>query len=78
MDTKDVHSTGNMQKHAKLCWGAEALDAADNAKDASEVRTKIIGSILRTGSIATTFEHKGKGKIMYSHRQYTRAETRYV
>ncbi|KAF8545826.1 hypothetical protein OG21DRAFT_1479752 [Imleria badia] len=66
LDTKDVRSTGNMRKHVRLCWGTEVLDATDNAKDASE----------RTDTIAAAFERKGKGKIMYSHRQHTRAETR--
>ncbi|KAF8550525.1 hypothetical protein OG21DRAFT_1384020, partial [Imleria badia] len=76
LDTKDARSTGNMRKHVRLCWGAEILDAADNAKDASEVRTNIVGSVQRTGSIAAAFERKGKGKISYSHRQHTRSETR--
>ena len=78
LDMKDARSTGNMWKHAKICWGAKALDAADNAKDASEVCMKIVRSILQTGLIATAFKRKGKGKITYSHRQYTHAETRYV
>ncbi|KIK71781.1 hypothetical protein PAXRUDRAFT_181890 [Paxillus rubicundulus Ve08.2h10] len=75
LDTKDARSTGNMRKHVKLCWGTEVLDAADNAKDASEVRTNIVGSIQQTGSIVAAFERKGKGKITYGHRQHTRTET---
>ncbi|KAG1852959.1 hypothetical protein C8R48DRAFT_749732 [Suillus tomentosus] len=69
-------STGNMRKHVKLCWGDEVLQSADQAKDAQEVRTKIVGSILRSGSITTSFERKGKGKVTYSHRQHTRTETK--
>ncbi|KAG2097504.1 uncharacterized protein F5147DRAFT_747453 [Suillus discolor] len=72
----DARSTGNMRKHVRLCWGDEVLKAADSAKDADEVRLKIVGSILQNGSITASFECKGKGKIMYSHRQHTRAETR--
>jgi hypothetical protein len=52
------------------------MSAADDAKDANEVRTKIVAGILRDGSITTPFERKGKGKVMYSHRQHTRAETK--
>ncbi|KAF8141796.1 hypothetical protein EV363DRAFT_1150501, partial [Boletus edulis] len=84
LDTKDARSTGNMRKHVRLCWGAGILDAADNAKDASEVCTNIVGSVQQTGSIAAAFEHKGKGKITYlrfgrftySHHQHTHSETR--
>ena len=33
---KDAKSTGNIQKHAKECWGPEMVDAADQSKDAKE------------------------------------------
>ncbi|KAF8133382.1 hypothetical protein EV363DRAFT_1162111 [Boletus edulis] len=75
LDTTDAHSTGNMQKHAKKCWGSEALKAADSAKNAVEVCEKIVSSILHTGSITQSFERKGKGKVTYSHRQHMRTET---
>jgi hypothetical protein len=76
LDKKDARSTGNMRKHVKSCWGEDTLNAADDAKDANEVRTKIVGGILKNGSITTSFERKGKGKVTYSHRQHTRAETK--
>ncbi|KAF8121439.1 hypothetical protein EV363DRAFT_1185876 [Boletus edulis] len=76
LDTTDARSTGNMRKHAKKCWGSEALKAADSAKNAVEVREKIVGSILHTGSITQSFERKGKGKVTYLHRQHTRTETK--
>jgi hypothetical protein len=76
LDKKDARSTGNMRKHVKSCWGDGVMSAADDAKDANEVRTKIVAGILRDGSITTSFERKGKGKVMYSHRQHTRAETK--
>ena len=77
LDKGDAHSTGNMRKHVRSCWGADVLDVAGEAKNANEVRSKIVGSILRDGSITAAFERKGKGKVTYSHRQHTRAETRY-
>ncbi|KAG1872981.1 hypothetical protein DFJ58DRAFT_836802 [Suillus subalutaceus] len=46
LNKKDARSTGNMQKHVKSCWGNAALTAADDAKDAKEVQTKIVTSIL--------------------------------
>ncbi|KAG1844640.1 hypothetical protein DFJ58DRAFT_852836 [Suillus subalutaceus] len=62
LDKGDVRSTGNMRKHVRSCWGEEVLRAADEAKDANEVRKKIVGSVLRNGSITASFERKGKGK----------------
>lgn len=76
LDKKDARSTGNMRKHVKSCWGEDTLNAADSAKDANEVRTKIVGGILKNGSIMASFERKGKGKVTYSHRQHTHGETR--
>ena len=76
LNTADARSTGNMRKHAKKCWGAEALKAADSVKNADDVREKIVGSILRTGSIMQAFERKGQGKVTYLHRQHTCAETK--
>jgi hypothetical protein len=77
LDKGDAHSTGNMCKHVRSCWGADVLRAADEAKDANEVWSKIVGSVLRDRTITASFARKGKGKVTYSHRQHTRAETRY-
>lgn len=76
LDKKDARSTGNMRKHVRSCWGNEVLEAAGQAKDAKEVRDKIVKSVLRDGSITAAFERKGNGKITYSHRQHTKTETR--
>jgi len=74
MGTKDAQSTGNMRKHAKKCWGSEVLEAADAMKGRDEAREKVVGSILKNGSITQAFEPQGKGKQHYSHRQLTRTE----
>ena len=76
LDTKDCRSTSNLRKHAKSCWGEEVVKAADDARNADEVCTKIVPNYLRDGSITAAFERKGKGNIMYSHRQHTRQETK--
>ncbi|KAF8449518.1 hypothetical protein L210DRAFT_3641111 [Boletus edulis BED1] len=60
LDTKDARSTGNMRKHARKCWGDEPVSAADDAKDANEARTKVVGGILKNGKITQLFERKGK------------------
>lgn len=76
LDKKDARSTGNMRKHVKSCWGQDVLNPADDTKDANEVRSKIVPSVLWDGSITASFERKGKGKITYSHCQHTRTETK--
>ena len=78
LDKKDARSTGNLRKHVKSCWGDEVLQAADEAKNANEVRMNIVASVLRNGSITASFERKGKGQVTYSHRQHTRTETKWV
>ncbi|KAG2088933.1 uncharacterized protein F5147DRAFT_587403, partial [Suillus discolor] len=65
LDKKDAKSTSNMRKHAKLCWGEESINMADEAKNANEARTIISGA--KNGSIVASFECKGKGKVIYSH-----------
>ncbi|KAG1835928.1 hypothetical protein DFJ58DRAFT_670163, partial [Suillus subalutaceus] len=62
-------------KHVKACWGDDVLQTADQAKDAEEVRTRLLVESYET-SITASFERKGKGKVMYSHRQHTRTETK--
>ena len=75
LDTKDSRSTGNLRKHIKSCWGIDVMDAADDAKDTNEVRTKIVNGILRNGTITKAFKRKGK-ESTYSNRPHTPAETR--
>jgi hypothetical protein len=62
-----------------MCWGDEAVSAADNTKDLDGARTVLAKSGLkRNGSITDAFERIGKEKVSYSHRQHTYTETRYV
>ncbi|KAH0838740.1 hypothetical protein J3R83DRAFT_7099 [Lanmaoa asiatica] len=76
LDTGDVWSMSNLQKHVKSCWGQQVLEAANDAKDADEVRTKIVLNTLWNGSITTAFKRKGKGKLTYLHQQHTQQETK--
>ena len=71
-------STSNLIRHARKCFGEDTVKAAKNAKDAREVRDKIVGSILRDGTITAVFQRKDREKVSYSHRQHTRTETRLV
>ncbi|KAF9221349.1 hypothetical protein BS17DRAFT_844603, partial [Gyrodon lividus] len=74
LDMTDARLTGNMWKHTRKCWGEDSLKATDAAKNATEVREKIVGSILCTRSITQAFKMQGKGNVTYSHRQHTCAE----
>jgi hypothetical protein len=74
LDKKDAGSTSNLHKHAKICWGLDTVKAAMEAQNASEARQ--ILSQSKDGSISAAFQIKGKGKVMYSHRQHTRTETK--
>ena len=77
LDSKDRSSTGNLRRHARSCWGDEAVDTACTAANIEEAREKVVGALLRDGSITAAFERKkGDSKVTYSHRPHTRAETR--
>ena len=77
LDKKDAGATGNLHKHAKVCWGGAAMDAADNAASADEACKAIIPNILKDGSIAVAYKLK-KGTTTYSHCQHTHEQTKYV
>jgi len=67
LDKKDSNSTGNLQKHAKQCWGAETLAAADQTKNVLEAHASVTSLVLKNGSITAIFERLGKAKVTYSH-----------
>ena len=67
-----------MRKHAKVCWGSEAVRAADTTKNAEAVRTAIDASKSKDGSLTEIFMRIGKYKVSYSHRQRNVTETRCV
>jgi ribosome maturation protein Sdo1 len=76
LDTGDAKSTSNMRKHAKKCWSANVVAAADKANNANEVQLTTVKGLLDPQSITATFEWKGKGKVTFSHRQHTKTESR--
>jgi hypothetical protein len=65
-----------MRKHAKKCWGADIVALTDKARNANEIRSTTNKGAIDSQSITAAFERKGKGKVKYSHRQHTRAESR--
>jgi len=78
LDKGDVKSTGNMQKHAKKCWGDEVVTSANVADNANEVHATTIKGFLNLQLITAAFKRKGKDKVTFSHRQHTKTEVRCV
>ena len=76
LDKGDRKSTSNLRKHAKICWGSEAIEAADNTRDVDAAREILSKTKLRDGSITAEFKRIGKGKVTFSARQHTTAEAR--
>jgi len=79
LDTTDRNSTGNLRKHARLCWGIENIAGADACGNLNNARVALNNAKkLKDGSITAVFKRKGKGKLTYSHRQHDKAQTRFV
>ena len=78
LDTGDVKSTGNLQKHARGCWGEEAVTAANNTKNVWAAREALGKAKLVDGSIMAAFERVAKDRVTYSHCQHTSSEAWYV
>lgn len=78
LDTGDAKSTGNLRRHAKVCWGEETVAAADNTRDVTTAREALGNTKSVDGSITAVFQRAAKGKVTYSHRQHTKVEARYV
>jgi hypothetical protein len=76
LDKGDRKSTSNLRKHAKTCWGSEAVEAADNTRDVDAAREILSKAKKRDGSITTEFKRIGKGKVTFSARQHTTTEAR--
>ena len=76
LDTADAKSTSGLRRHAKKCWGEDAVEAADGTQDLDSARLVLAKTKLRDGSITAQFERIGKTKITYSHRQHTTTQAR--
>lgn len=82
LDTPDATSTSNLTKHAKKCWGETTVKTAQDAGSIIGIRRALArAEVQEDGSIRACFNKvgsKGTGKVLYSHRQFTREETRCV
>lgn len=81
LDTSDGKSTSNLRRHAKLCWGEEAVTSADAVRTHGAARQVVERSLkTRDGSITAMFKRikGGESNVTYSHRQHTKTEVRYA
>lgn len=76
LNTADATSTSNLRRHAKTCWGDEAVAAAGSASDVHAARAVLAKPLVRDASITAAFERVAKDKVTFSHRQHTKTESR--
>jgi hypothetical protein len=76
LDTGDAKSTSNLRKHAKICWGDDAVAAADSTRNVQAAREVLAKMKPGNSSITQAFERAAKGTVTYSHRQHTTTEAR--
>ncbi|KAF8814221.1 hypothetical protein BYT27DRAFT_7073667, partial [Phlegmacium glaucopus] len=76
LDKGDANSTGNLLRHARICWGTEAVEAATATQDLNAACDVLAKTKLWDGSILTEFQHISKSKVTYRHTQHTTSEAR--
>jgi hypothetical protein len=78
LDKGDAKSTSSLRRHAKNCWGDEAVQAADDTHNLEAARGVLAKTKLHNGLITADFERikNEKGTATYGHSQHTSAETR--
>lgn len=76
LDTGDAKSTSNLRKHAKVCWGDDAVAGADTTRNVQAAREVLAKMKSVDSSITGAFERAAKGSVTYSHRQHTTTEAR--
>ena len=78
LDTTDAKSTSNLRKHAKFCWGDEAVAVADQMWDVLAAWKALKKMVKKDGSILEAFEWVAKSKVTNSHCQHTTMETQCI
>ncbi|RPD59519.1 hypothetical protein L227DRAFT_503634 [Lentinus tigrinus ALCF2SS1-6] len=75
LDTKDAMSTANLGSHVASCWSVEVMCVAQELGHLKHSHP-MVEAYGRSGTITMAFKCTGKGKVMYSVRPHTSAETR--
>ena len=66
----DANSTSNLLRHARICWGSEAVQAATATQDLDAAREVLSKTKLRDGTILAEFQRLSKDKVTYRHSAY--------
>jgi len=67
-----------MRCHAKVCWGVEAIEAADGTQDKKAALRALENLETNNGSIVAAFQQVGKRKPIYNLSQHTKTKARYA
>jgi hypothetical protein len=73
LDSGNKSSTGNLNKHAKNCWGVAAFEAGKTLGKAETLR-QVVNVVRETGKLTTAFDFKHLSKPTYSNIGHTREE----
>ena len=74
----DANSTSNLLRHARICWGSEAVQAATAMQDLDAAREVLSKTKLRDGTILAKFQRLSKDKVTNRHTQHMTSEARYL
>ena len=69
LEKGDRKSTSNLSKHAKIFWGANTVEIADETCDVDTAHKVLSKTKLQDGSIIAEFTQIGKGKVTFSTHQ---------
>ncbi|KIM63544.1 hypothetical protein SCLCIDRAFT_117037, partial [Scleroderma citrinum Foug A] len=67
LDKGDAHSTGNLHRHVKTCWGEDPSISAARSPHVGQVATacEAVKNYAANGSITTAFERKNKSVHLF-------------
>lgn len=63
LDIGDAKSTSNLHQHVKVCWGEEAMAAANNTWGVKTAQDVLAHVKVMDGSIMVLFQCAAKGRV---------------
>jgi len=67
-----------MRRHAKVCWGAEAIEVANGTRDKDAALRALENLETNNGSIVAAFQQVSEGKPIYDIHQHSKNEAWYT
>jgi hypothetical protein len=74
LDKGDIKSTGNLRKHAKVCWGEDTINNANMLANIEAARALMDG--VTQSVLTAAFARVVTSKVTYSTRQHTKSQVR--